>query len=264
VLPVLGDRRLSDVSRLDIQDLADRLLAEGRSAATVHLAVASARAVFRRAVTRGDLLVNPCDGVVLPAVRNGRERIVDPVEADALIGALPEIDRPLWACALYGGLRRGELRALRWEDVGLPQGMIHVKRGWDEVEGPITPKSSKSRRVVPIAEVLREHLVARKLRSGGHGLVFGETDRAFRPDRAQDRADAAWATAGQKRVTFHECRHAFASMLIAAGANALAITSYMGHASVATTYTIYGHLMPGNEAEAARLLDDYVNRATAS
>jgi integrase len=247
-----------------MRDLADRLLTEGHSAATVHLAVASARAVFRRAVTRGDLLVNPCDGLVLPAARNARDRIVDPIEAQALIEALREDDRPLWAVAFYGGLRRGELRALRWDNVDLQSGVIRVTRGWDEIEGPIEPKSRKSRRVVPIADVLREHLVAWKLRSGGQGLVFGDGERPFRPDKAQERADTAWSSAGLKRVTFHEARHAFASMLIACGANALAITSYMGHASVATTYSVYGHLMPGNEAEAAGLLDAYLKRATAT
>ena len=47
-------------------------------------------------------------------------------------------------------------------------------------------------------------------------------------------------------------------MLIAAGANALAITVYLGHSSVAITYGVYGHLMPGNEAEAAGLLGAYL------
>ncbi len=264
VLPALGDRRLSDVCRLDVQDLADRLLAEGHSPATVHLAVASARAVFRRAVTRGDLLVNPCDGVVLPAVRNGRERIVDPIEAAGLIAALREDDRALWATALYAGLRRGELRGLRWQDVDLPQGVIRIERGWDEIEGPVSPKSRTGRRVVPIAEVLREHLVSRKLRTGGSGLIFGDGQTAFRPDKAQARADAAWKAAGLERITFHTARHTFASLLIASGANPKAITVYMGHSSIQTTFDLYGHLMPGNETEAAGLLDAYLQRATAS
>jgi len=49
--------------------------------------------------------------------------------------------------------------------------------------------------------------------------------------------------------------------MIAAGVNARAIASYMGHASVAITYHRYGHLMPGNEDEAAALLDAYLERA---
>jgi len=62
-------------------------------------------------------------------------------------------------------------------------------------------------------------------------------------------------------MTFHECRHTFASLMIAAGVNAKALSSYLGHASVTITYDRYGHLMPGNEEEAAELLDAYLQRA---
>lgn len=94
VLPELGGRRLSDVRRLDVQDFADGLLAEGHAPSTIEVTVAALRAVCSRAVSRGDLTVNPCDGIELPAVRNGRDRIVDPQGAARLLAALPEGDRP--------------------------------------------------------------------------------------------------------------------------------------------------------------------------
>ena len=71
------------------------------------------RAIFRRAVARGELAVNPTSALELPAVRGRRDRIVSPEQAAQLLVALPERDRPLWATALYAGLRRGELQALR-------------------------------------------------------------------------------------------------------------------------------------------------------
>jgi integrase len=49
--------------------------------------------------------------------------------------------------------------------------------------------------------------------------------------------------------------------MIAAGANAKALSTYMGHSSVTVTYDRYGHPMPGNENEAAALLDRYLNGA---
>jgi integrase len=52
--------------------------------------------------------------------------------------------------------------------------------------------------------------------------------------------------------------------MIAAGVNAKALSSYMGHSSIQITYDRYGHLMPGNEEEAARLLDTYLASAAAS
>jgi len=47
-------------------------------------------------------------------------------------------------------------------------------------------------------------------------------------------------------------------MLITAGVNAKAISTYMGHSSIKVTFDLYGHLMPGNEQEAAALVDAYL------
>ena len=63
-------------------------------------------------------------------------------------------------------------------------------------------------------------------------------------------------------LTLHEARHTFASLMIAAGVNAKALSTHMGHSSVTITYDRYGHLMPGAEHEAADLLDAYLNEAT--
>jgi integrase len=62
-------------------------------------------------------------------------------------------------------------------------------------------------------------------------------------------------------IDLHSCRHSYASLMIAAGANAKAISTYMGHSSITITYDRYGHLMPGNEDEAAALLDRLLERA---
>src|SRR4051812_34374336 len=76
-----------------------------------------------------------------------------------------------------------------------------------------------------------------------------------------DRAGRAWKRAGLQPITLHECRHTFASLMIAAGVNAKALSTYMGHASVTITLDRYGHLMPGNEREAAGLLDAFLSRS---
>ncbi len=142
--------------------------------------------------------------------------------------------------------------------------MISVEAGWDWKEGRIATKGRRWRKV-PIASALREHLAAELLRTGRRDsqLVFGETDSSpFSPQSLQRRADAAWKAAKLKRLTLHDCRHSFASLMIAAGVNAKALSSYCGHSSIQITYDRYGHLMPGNEAEAAGLLDTYLERST--
>ena len=116
------------------------------------------------------------------------------------------------------------------------------------------------------AAALRDELVEyRMCGPHDHGLVFGRTpERPFNPSTVWDRARRAWKAAnaahehGQEPlepIGLHECRHTFASLMIAAGVNAKALSTFMGHASVAFTLDRYGHLFPGSEDEAAELLD---------
>jgi integrase len=264
IVPRIGRTRIGDVQRRDVQRTADDLLADGRDPSTIRNALMPLRVIFRRAVEDGDVAVNPCTHLRIPAVRGRRERIASPQEAERLLAALPERDRPIWATALYAGLRRGELMALRWTDVDLANGVIRVERAYDEkAHVEIEPKSRAGRRTVPIVGALRDVLVEHKQRQGRDaGLVFGsDPERPFQPSNLWRRAQRAWKRAGLEPIGLHESRHTFASVLIAAGVNAKAITTYMGHASIQTTYDLYGKLMPGSEAEAAALVDAYLARA---
>jgi integrase len=75
------------------------------------------------------------------------------------------------------------------------------------------------------------------------------------------RADRAWAAAGLvERLRLHQARHTYASFMIAAGVTAKALSTFMGHSSIKVTFDRYGHLMPGMEAEAAALLDAFLDR----
>ena len=135
-------------------------------------------------------------------------------------------------------------------------------------------KSHAGRRKVPISAVLRDFLIDHLARTEREGdeLIFGRSPHdPFTANRVQERADDAWEAANARerelaerqnrepvlleRVTPHACRHTFASMMIAAGVNAKALSTFMGHANISITLDRYGHLMPGSEAEAAGLLD---------
>lgn len=264
VLPALGARKLSDITRTALQDFVDGMVADGITPATIEATVVPLRAIYRRAVSRPEMgiVVNPTVGLELPSKRGGRDRIAPPGECAKLLTALPREWRSLWATAMYAGLRRGELMALHVEDVDLAAGIINVQRGWDRYEGEISTKSGRARKV-PIAGVLRDHLDEHLLGlEWSEGLVFGvDAENPFVIATAIYQADRAWEKAELKRITMHECRHTFASLMIAAGVNAKALSTYMGHATISITYDRYGHLMPGNENEAAGLLDAYLNRA---
>ena len=262
VLPELGARRVTDIERADLQALIDRMVVDGHGASTIRNALLPVRAIYRRALVRGDVAVNPTTGLELPAVRGTRDRVASPDEAKQLLAAL-ERDRALWATAMFAGLRRGELRALTWDAVDFDRGVIRVATSWDRKAGPVAPKSRAGRRTVPMASALRVHLAEHRLQTGRtFGLVFGRTaELPFDPSTITDRARKAWSRAELPPIGLHECRHTFASLMIAAGVNAKALATYMGHASVTITFDLYGHLMPGNEEEAAERLDALLEAA---
>ena len=213
--------------------------------------------LYRRAKSRGGLPVNPTRDLELPAPRPREVEIVSPESASRLLEAVPSEDRLVWATALYAGLRYGELRAIRWGAVDTAGGRIAVRESWDPKEGPIAPKTRTSRRTVPMPGLLRDLFLEWRM-SGD----VTDDDHVFGPFHASAlyrRADEGWEESGlSERLRLHQARHTYASFMIAAGVNAKALCSYMGHSSIKVTFDLYGHLMPGAEAEAASLLDAFL------
>jgi integrase len=266
LLPELGHLRLGSISANAVQDLVDQLVATGRAPSTVRNAILPMRAIYRRALARGEVALNPTLKLALPALRARTERVARPEEAEALLSALRSLsDRALWATALYAGLRRGELQALSWTDIDLEANLIHVRRSWDRKGGFIEPKSRSGKRRVPISKTLRTYLVAHKLhQQPAQELAFpNRRGTPFDPEVTSNRARAAWKTSGQEPIRLHECRHTYAAFMIAAGINTKALSTYMGHSTITTTLDRYGHLLPGNEHEAATLLDNWLGQACA-
>jgi len=263
ILPALGHVRLADLARADVQDLADRLTAQGLSASTVQNTIDPLRVVCGRALRRDLLTIDPTQGLELRRPRGRRDRIASPEEATGLLGVLPDFERALWATALYSGLRRGELRALRFADIDHEERIIRVRRGWDDHEGVIEAKTAAGRRDVPLIARLAPILAAHRLAAGGapDALVFGLTsERPFYPATVRRRALTAWEAHGLDAIGLHEARHTFASLMIAAGVNAKALSTFMGHANIAITFDVYGHLMPNGGEEARERIDAYLAR----
>ena len=201
VWPEIGGAKLAAVTTSDLQELVDRWLADGWSAGTVRNTVKPLQAIYRRAKARDGLPVNPTRDLELPAQRSEEVEIVSPETARRLLDAAPKRDRPIWATALYAGLRYGELRALRWRNLDLGGGTIAVVESWDDRQGPIRPKTRTSRRTVPVPAPLREILLDRKLQvePESDDLVFAaDTDsgKPFAANTIYRRADKAWQAAG--------------------------------------------------------------------
>lgn len=277
VLPELGHIRISDLTREDVQELADKLARSGRSPSSVKNVLDALRVICRRAVRKNLIAVNPTTDLELRKARGRRERVADPEEAARLLDALPETERALWATAFYTGLRRGELQALRWKNVDLAAGEISVCAAWDAHDGEIETKSAAGVRTIAIIADLARDLAAHGLRTGrdGDDLVFGRTaDLPFVPTTVRSRALRAWAAANTaeaerlrrdltnaealRPIGLHECRHTYASTMLAAGGNLLDVKEAMGHSTIVMTCDQYGHLMDGRRREIADQMDAYL------
>jgi integrase len=261
VVPALGGWKLTQIQRRDVQDFVDDLRKQGLSASTIANILDPLRVIFRRAIRRDELSIDPTDNLDLPAIRGRRDRIEPPERAHEYLAALPDSERAFWAVALFCGLRRGELRGLQWINVGFDAGVIRVERSWDPVKGPVDVKTGAGRRAVPMAFVVRRELMAHKARTGRDGpdLVFGRTaTEAFFASTIRARANKAWKQAGLEPLTPHEARHCAISYFIAAGLDWKQISTWAGHGDVRQTWNRYGHLVPGGEEQARQRLDAFL------
>jgi integrase len=279
LLDELGSFKMNEVTSGRLERLKGTLQAKPLAANSVRNAMMPLLAIYRWAVRHDLVAVDPTRDLELPLDNGRRDRFATPAEVELLIAALADRDRPLWATAFYAGLRRGELMALVWDDVDLAAGIVRVLRNHDpESKTTGDPKSFAGKRRVPIPPVLREHLVAHKMRASTQPLVFSRftlagrrrgVDGPFSDSGVSQRARKCWEEAGLQPITLHECRHTFASLMIAAMADAgkfnpKRLQQIMGHSSITTTYDRYGHLMPGDEEESAAQLQAFLDSKTAT
>ena len=164
------------------------------------------------------------------------------------------------------GLRRGELCGLRWADIDFDGSRLTVRRTITTIHhqphiGDV--KSARSKRAIDIdpatLAMLKAHrkaqLEERMLMGAGYddeGVVFAMPDgRPWNPDTISQAFVRLVAASGLPRVRLHDLRHTHASHLLAAGVNAKVVSERLGHASVSFTLDVYGHVMPGQQANAA-------------
>jgi integrase len=277
LVPELGTSFMSDIERADLQDLVLTLQAQ-RSASKVHACVNAARVLWRDldliTGSSNSLVINPTKGLRLPSIPLTRDRIATSDEAHRLIAALEERDQALWATAMYSGMRLGEIRALRAEKIELGLKRIKVAAGWDQYEGEIDTKTETGRRNTVVIGLLEALLIRHLEMTGRSGtdLVFGKTaDHPFCPSTIHKRAKRQWKAAREREdeegiipegerirpIGLHESRHSAVSHMLDAGITIDKVSKFMGHASITVTIDRYGHLLPGGEAEAAEVLNEY-------
>jgi integrase len=236
--------------------------------------------MLKHAAQWGAVARNVAAMVDAPRVRSREVEILAPAQLQTMLETLRgRALYPLVATALGTGLRRGELLALRWQDVDLDGGHLQVERTLEQTKrGGLlfkAPKTKYGRRLVTLpastGTLLREHRKAQlELRMAlGLGkepddtLVFPNWDGSIRsPNGVTKEWTLAMRKAGLK-ATLHSLRHKHASTLIASGLDVLAISRRLGHGSPAITLGIYGHLFKTDD-RAATIMEAALSRGGSS
>jgi integrase len=209
------------------------------SAKTVNVHLNLLHDVLKGAIADELIQSNPVAGVERPKVKRNRWRILQPAEVPAVSKAFSDArGRRVFLTLILTGLRRSELRALRWGHVNLMEGTLRV----------VESKSEEGERLIalpaPLVDELMAHYRASTYRSDDD-YVFAHPTKGSRMDGDWFRLEfkAALAAAGiTERVRgFHDLRHAALTNLAATGASPIAVMATAGHRSMQTTKQ-YVHL----------------------
>lgn len=257
--PRWGEMPVDAITPDDVERLRDALAEQGLSPRTVVRHITVAHGVFKFAVRRHALQVNPASAELVdrPAVRySGGFVTLDSEQLSALVRAAetPQ-DAAMFLTAAQTGLRQGELRALRWGDVDFAADRIHVRRSATVGSNAAikTPKSGRVRSVplVPQVAATLARLGQREHFTRDQDLVFpNEVGEVQNDHLLRRRYYRALKAAGLPRVRFHDLRHAFGSTAVKAFPLS-DVQAMLGHAHVTTTMR-YIHHRPGAD-DAAKL-----------
>jgi integrase len=277
VLPELGEIPVAALTADRVQYVWDTYLVDGVGAPSIRKAHDVLHAALNKAVKTGQVIRNVLDLVEKPAASDTEMEIWSEAEAMQFLAAARENRLyGLFYLALVTGMRQMELCGLQWSDIDWATGGLHVQRQLTRV-GPnmyAAPKSKSGRRTLTLGQgtisVLQDHLERQadeKLLAGSgwtdHGLVFTtSTGTPMRPENLVDRYYTPLVEkAGVDRIRFHDLRHTAASLMLGHRRPILEVSYILGHSRVSITLDVYGHLIPGADADAIKLMEKIVTPA---
>jgi integrase len=233
----------------------------GRSPGTISNALTPLREMLGHAVEWEYLTANPALGVRRPRVERAEMHVLGPQEIHKLLEKADGLAaRTAILTAVTTGMRRGELLALRWGDVGWNSRRVWVRRNVNRHGQFQEPKTRGSVRAIAMLETLatalREHRMASPFKDADDLIFPNEKGTPMDGHNFVRRVfDPALRRAGLPKIRFHDLRHTFASLLIAQGEHPKLISEQLGHASVQITLDRYGHLLPASYDSAGERLD---------
>lgn len=272
IKPHLGDKQLQKLRPADVSawlqalrktSLSVRSILHARGVLVTALAHAAAIEIVERNVAS---IVKPPKPV---------KRKVEILEKDQIIETLGKLEGhsiyPIAALAIGTGARRGEIAALRWDDIDLDAGTMRIERALEQTMAGVrvkAPKTDSGYRTVTLpvfaVRALRDHrrqTLELRIALGAGALpadapVFGDIEGNWpKPYSITDRWRDAIKVRKLPRVTFHALRHTHASALIEAGLDVVTISRRLGHENPSITLSIYSHMFKDKGDEAAAAID---------
>lgn len=284
IVPFLGETRLCQLTKPDVERFRDQLLDSGRSRDMVGRVLRSLAAIVGEAERLGYIGSNVARGVRLRRARRDKSRPTIPTKAELgrLIEAASDArpgDEAMMMVLIFAGLRASELRALPWRGVDLNGATITIEQRADRTNRIGAPKSASGRRTIPIPGQVVAALRRWKLRCppSALDLVFPSSAGTpqFHPNIVAGFLEPIQLAAGLSKprtgkagpviddnsepvlqgiYTLHSLRHAAASIWIDQCASPKRVQTWMGHHSIQVTFDTYGHLFAAL-ADDSKLVD---------
>jgi integrase len=278
LIPSLGYIKLQKLTAEKVQEFCAQKQNEGLSSGTVATIHSVLNTALENAVRWGLIARNVAKLVTLPHRERYEAQTLTMEQALKLI-ALAQGSRieALLLVALTTGMRRGELLALRWDDIDFERGMLHVRRTMSHIPGmgykEGEPKTKAGRRTIVLSsvtiEALKEHCVAQdqvRITAGEkwqeRGIVFCNIYGGFfNPVKVLALFQRLLRDAGLPKMRFHDLRHSAATILLEARVHLKMVQERLGHSSIATTADIYSHISPEMQQETVDKIDDLFRRS---
>lgn len=274
--PHIGNVRLQDLTTARAETMLADLRSGDRPIAprTARQVLMLLNRIIRSAVKDRLMLRNILDDIDdRPKAPKKRVTPLTPEQVQEVIAALEgkKIRLPV-LIALYSGMRRGEILALKWNDLDLDAATIRVDESVEETKEHgrrvKTPKTDSGNRDISIGPGLvselrsyRQWKLERRMRLGlgrmpDDALLFTSPQgEPVSPNGLSEGWNLFAKSIGLKGATFHTLRHTHASHLIRQGVDIVTVSRRLGHSSPAFTMATYAHMIPGGDAHAAEAID---------
>ena len=276
IKPALGDILLEKLTAMDLQQLYKHLLENGRVECTESrnkpkgLSVKTVRNINQMissalncAVEQRLIPANPTKGCVLPKLERKEMKILPPES----LGAFFEEARRSGVFELYyidlaTGLRRGELLGLKWSDIDLARGIIHVRRqvlrqNGKVVEAPLKTKNSYRNIVIGVDAVK----VLKGMEQKDEYVFPSPYGGPMSPDSVLHMLQRVLKRAGLDRIRFHDLRHTFSVLALQNGVDVKTLSAMLGHYSAGFTLDTYAHVTTSMQKQAATAVGSFLSGA---